>query len=180
MVVLPPMAGERRTAAATLALGHGRMAQRWLQTRAVAAGDSDWPGLAHVVHRESQVIRKKTEAVRAAVVAGGPSLAPERADAARWRTLIRGQWQIANRSHGVRDVTFAEDRSQVRRGPIPQAMAARRHTVLGRRRWVGYPNMAAACRRFAALPTAALHLIAIVRENCMALPCESLVWYGKA
>jgi hypothetical protein len=32
------MAGERRTAAATVDLGHGRIEQRWLQTSNVLAG----------------------------------------------------------------------------------------------------------------------------------------------
>jgi hypothetical protein len=32
-------------------------------------------------------------------------------------------------------------------------------------RWAGYTNMAAACRRFAAQPQAALHLIGIALEN---------------
>jgi predicted transposase YbfD/YdcC len=163
--VLAPIAGERRTAAATLDLGHGRIEQRRLQTSDVLAGYSDWPGLAQVFHLERQVIFKKTGEVREEVVAGVTSLAPERADAARLLTLVRGQWQIENQSHWVRDVTFDEDRSQVRCGHLPQGMAALRNTVIGLMRWAGYTNMAAACRRFAAQPTAALHLIGIALEN---------------
>ena len=79
--------------------------------------------------------------------------------------LVRGQWQIENQSHWVRDVTFDEDRSQVRCGNIPQVMAALRNTVVGLMRWAGYTNMAAACRHFAAQPQAALHLIGIALEN---------------
>src|SRR5262252_9524015 len=114
---------------------------------------------------ERQVIFKKTGEVREAGVAGVTSLVPERADAARLLTLVRGQWQIENQSHWVRDVTFDEDRSQVRCGHLPQVMAALRNTVIGLMRWAGYTNMAAACRRFAAQPTAALHLIGIALEN---------------
>jgi hypothetical protein len=44
-------------------------------------------------------------------------------------------------------------------------MAALRNTVVGLMRWAGYTNMAAACRRFAAQPRAALHLIGIELEN---------------
>ena len=162
---LAPTAGERRTAAATLDLGHGRIEQRRLQTSNVLAGYSDWPGLAQVFQLERQVIIKKTGEVREEVVAGVTSLAPERADAARLLTLVRGQWHIENQSHWVRDVTFDEDRSQVRCGNIPQVMAALRNTVIGLMRWAGYTNMAAACRRFAAQPRAALHLIGIELEN---------------
>jgi hypothetical protein len=62
-------------------------------------------------------------------------------------------------------VTFDEDRSQVRCGHIPQGMAALRHTVVGLMRWAGDTNIAAACRRFAAQPQAALHLVGIALEN---------------
>jgi len=162
---LAPTAGEQRTAAATLDLGHGRIEQRRLQTSNVLAGYSDWPGLAQVFQLERQVIIKKTGEVREEVVAGVTSLAPERADAARLLALVRGQWRIENQSHWVRDVTFDEDRSQVRCGNIPQVMAALRNTVIGLMRWAGSTNMAAACRRFAAQPRAALHLIGIELEN---------------
>jgi predicted transposase YbfD/YdcC len=159
---LPPMPGERRTAAETLDLGHGRIEQRGLQTSNVLMGYSDWPGLAQVFRLERQVIIKKTGEVREEVVAGVTSLVPERADAAQLLALVRGHWHIENRSHWVRDVTFDEDRSQVRCGHIPQVMAALRNTVIGLIRWAGHSNIAAACRRFAARPQAALHLIGIV------------------
>ena len=162
---LAPMAGERRTAAATVDLGHGRIEQRGLQTSNILTGYSDWPGLAQVFRLERQVIRKKTGEVRAEVVAGVTSLPPERADAARLLALVRGHWSIENRSHWVRDVTFDEDRSQVRCGNIPQVMAALRNAVVGLMRWAGHTNIAAACRRFAAQPQAALHLIGIALEN---------------
>ena len=162
---LPPLAGEQRTAAETLDLGHGRIEQRCLQTSNVLLGYSDWPGLAQVFRLERQVIVKKTGEVRQEVVAGVTSLAPERADAARLLALVRGQWQIENQSHWVRDVTFDEDRSQVRCGNIPQVMAALRNTVIGLMRWAGHTNIAAACRHFAAQPRAALHLIGLALEN---------------
>lgn len=162
---LPPVAGERRTVAATLARGHGRIEQRGMQTSNVLMGYSNWPGLAQVFRLERQVIIKKTGEVREEVVAGITSLAPERADAGRLLALVRGQWQIENRSHWVRDVTFDEDRAQVRCGNIPQVMAALRNTAIGLMRWAGHTKMAAGCRHFAAQPRAALHLIGITLEN---------------
>jgi hypothetical protein len=118
-----------------------------------------------VFRLERHVILKKTGEVREEVVAGVTSLVPERADAARLLALVRGHWCMENRAHGVRDVTFDEDRSQVRGGNIPQVMAALRNTVVGLMRWAGHTNMAAVCRRFAAQPQAALHLIGIALEN---------------
>lgn len=162
---LPPIGGERRTVAETGDCGHGRIEHRRLQTSDVLVGYSDWPGLAQVFHLERQVISKKTGEVRAEVVAGVTSLGPARADAARVLTLVRGHWHIENHSHWVRDVTFDEDRSQVRCDHIPQVMAALRNTVIGLLRRAGYTNIAAACRRCAAQPALALALIGIELEN---------------
>jgi predicted transposase YbfD/YdcC len=81
------------------------------------------------------------------------------------RELVRGQWQSAHKSHGVRDVTFDADRSQVRGGNIPQVMAALRNTAIGLLRWAGHTNIAAACRQLAAQPVQALALIGITLEN---------------
>ena len=162
---LAPIAGEQRTAADTLDLGHGRIEPRPLQTSTVLVGYSHGPGLAQVFQVERQSMTKKTGEVRAEVVTGVTSLPPERADAGRLLALVRGHWRIENQSHWVRDVTFDEDRSQVRCGNIPQVMAAFRNTVIGLLRWAGYPNIAAACRRFAAQPTLALELSGIALEN---------------
>jgi hypothetical protein len=128
------------------------MAQRRLQTRDVLVGDSDWPGMAHVLQVERHDILKKTGEVREDWVAGVTSLAPECADAPRLLTRIRGQWLIENQSHGVRDVTFDEERSQGRCGHIPQVMATCRNTAIGLMRQAGDTNIAATCRRWAAQP----------------------------
>ena len=151
--------------AETVDCGHGRIEHRRLHTSDVLVGYSDWPGLAQVFHLERQVISKKTGEVREEVVAGVTSLGPARADAARVLTLGRGHWHIENPSHWVRDVTFAEDRSQGRCDHMPQVMAALRNTVIGLRRRAGYTNIAAACRRCAAQPALALTLIGIALEN---------------
>ena len=88
------------------------------------------------------------------------SLPPERADAARLLTLIRGHWGIENRLHHVRDVTFDEDRSAVRSGAAPQVMAAARNLVLALLRRQRHANIAAALRTYAGRPRSAIHLIA--------------------
>jgi predicted transposase YbfD/YdcC len=134
---LPPIAGERRTVAETVDCGHGRIEHRRLHTSDVLVGYSDWPGLAQVFQLDRQVISKKTGTVREEVIVGVTSLAGERADAVRLLALMRAHWHIENKSHWVRDVTFDEDRSQVRCGNIPQVMAAFRNTVIGLFRWAG-------------------------------------------
>ncbi len=89
------------------------------------------------------------------------SLTPEQASPRVLLQLIRGHWGIENRVHWVRDVTFDEDRSQVRSGSIPQVMAALRNLTIGLLRSAGESNIAAACRRYAAQPWAALALIGV-------------------
>ena len=61
----------------------------------------------------------------------------------------------------VRDVSFDEDRSQVRTGNAPQVMAAFRNLTSTLMRWGGHPNVAAALRRHAAHVSEAFALIGI-------------------
>ena len=146
-------------------IGHGRIEQRNITTSEALVGDSDWPGLAQVFALGRYVMTQKTTEERVEVVYGVTSRRPERGTPERVLALVRGHWQIENKSHWVRDVTFDEDRSQVRCGNIPQVMAALRNTTIGLLRWAGYTNIAAACRRFAAQPELALTLIGIKLEN---------------
>jgi predicted transposase YbfD/YdcC len=161
---LPPL-GDRQDTARTVDLGHGRIEQRNITTSEALVGYSDWPGLAQVFELGRHVIIQKTEEERVEVVYGLTSLRPERATPEHLLALVRGQWQIENQGHWVRDVTFDEDRSQVRCGNIPQVLAALRNTAIGLLRWTGHTNIAAACRRLAAQPVEALALIGIILEN---------------
>jgi len=161
---LPP-AGDRQESVRTVDVGHGRIETRNLTTSEALVGYSDWPGLAQVFEVGRHVITKKTGIERVEVVYGVTSLSPERATPGRVLELVRGHWAIENKSHWVRDVTFDEDRSQVRCGNLPQVMAALRNTAIGLLRWAGHTNIAAACRRLAAQPAQALALIGIEFEN---------------
>jgi predicted transposase YbfD/YdcC len=161
---LPP-AGDRQETARTVDIGHGRIEQRNITTSAALVGYSTWPGLAQVFELGRYVIMQKTGQERVEVVYGVTSLSAERATPGRVLDLVRGHWSIENKSHWVRDVTFDEDRSQVRCGSIPQVMAALRNTTIGLLRWAGHTNIAAACRRLAAQPAQALALIGIEFEN---------------
>jgi predicted transposase YbfD/YdcC len=161
---LPP-AGDHQETARTVDIGHGRIEQRNVTTSEALVGYSHWPGLAQVFEVGRHVIIQKTGQERVEVVYGVTSLNPERATPGRVLDLVRGHWHIENKSHWVRDVTFDEDRSQVRCGSIPQVMAALRNTAIGLLRWAGHTNIAAACRRLAAQPAQALALIGIEFEN---------------
>jgi predicted transposase YbfD/YdcC len=161
---LPPV-GDRQETARTVDIGHGRIEQRNITTSEALVGYSTWPGLAQVFELGRHVIIQKTGQERVEVVYGVTSLSSARATPGRVLDLVRGHWSIENKSHWVRDVTFDEDRSQVRCGSIPQVMAALRNTTIGLLRWAGHTNIAAACRRLAAQPAQALVLIGIEFEN---------------
>lgn len=156
---------ERRAVAQTVDIGHGRIEHRCLSVSTELVGYSDWPGMAQLFRIERSAIIKKTGEVRGEVVYGVTSLPPEEADPHRLMGLVRCHWHIENRSHWVRDVTFDEDRSQVRCGSIPEVMAAMRNAAIGLMRWAGEDNIAAACRRFAAQPWSALALMGIQTNN---------------
>jgi predicted transposase YbfD/YdcC len=165
LIFAEPPIGDSQETADTLEIGHGRIEQRRLTTSQALAGYSAWPGIAQVFELERSVISPKTGEARSETIYGVTSLSSHQATPARLLELVRGHWQIENRSQWVRDLTFDEDRSQVRCGHIPQVMAALRNTAIGLLRQAGYPNIAAACRLLAAQPARALALIGIQLEN---------------
>ncbi len=69
---------------------------------------------------------------------------------------VQGHWGIENRLHWVRDVSFDEDRSQVRTGHAPRIMATLRNTAISVLRLTGWDNIAAALRHHARNPDRAL------------------------
>jgi hypothetical protein len=80
------------------------------------------------------------------VLYGITSLTPAAASPARLLALHRGHWAIENKVHYVRDRTFDEDRSQVRKRGAPQAMASLRNLAISVLRLAGADNIAAALR----------------------------------
>jgi hypothetical protein len=60
--------------------------------------------------------------------------------------LGRGHWTVENRLHWVRDVTFDEDRSQVRTGNGPRVMATLRNVAISILRLAGADCIAKATR----------------------------------
>ena len=92
---------------------------------------------------------------------GVTSLGPDQADPQRLAQLVRGHWEIENRLHWVRDVTFGEDRSQVRTRGGPRALAALRNLAIGAHRFAGAVNIAKGLRHAARDPQRALTLLGL-------------------
>lgn len=137
----------------------GRIEQRQLWASGALVGYSDWPHLALVCRLERTVVCKgKT---RHEVAYAVTSLSTKEAPPSRLLTLWRGHWSIENSLHWVRDVTFDEDRCQIRTGAAPQIMASLRNLIISLLHLAQVPNIAAALRRHATHPTQALALVGI-------------------
>jgi hypothetical protein len=88
------------------------------------------------------------------------SLTHAQASPARLADLVRGHWAI-EALHHVRDVTFAEDGSQVRTGTGPSTMACLRNLAIGVLSRAGPVNLAAALRYHARDPARPLTTLGI-------------------
>jgi predicted transposase YbfD/YdcC len=123
---------------------HGRVEIRTL--RAVTVHHFGFPHAAQVL----QVTRKRrglhTRRWRTVQAYAITSLTFAQASPARLADLLRGHWAIENGLHWVRDVTFAEDGSQLRTGTAPQVMACLRNLVIGALCRAGPVNLAVALR----------------------------------
>lgn len=141
-----------------------RIERRRLSVSTELVGYSDWPGLAQALcieRRRTDMHRGETSVETAYAIT---SLAPERATPLQLLSLWRAHWQIENRLHYVRDVTYGEDQATVRVGRGAQGLAAIRNLAIGLLRLAGETNIAAACRRFAAQPSLACAAVGITGD----------------
>lgn len=128
--------------------GHGRTGHRAL-TVLPAPADLGFPAAAQVAritrHRTHNTTGKSTVETSHVVT----SLPAEQADPARIADILRGHWQIDNRLHWVRDVTYGEDASRVRIGHAPRVMASLRNLAISALRLAGHGNIAQGLRHTA-------------------------------
>ena len=125
--------------------GHGRTAKRVLKATEIAEGIA-FPGAVQVLQLTRTVTAHKSGKRHTETVYAVTSLSVTDAQPEQIADWLRGHWAIENRLHWVRDVTYAEDHSQIRTGGGPQVMATLRNTVIGLLRLVGHTNIAAALR----------------------------------
>jgi predicted transposase YbfD/YdcC len=130
--------------------GHGRVERRTL--KAVTVHHFGFPHAAQVIQVTRKVGDLRTRRWRTVTVYAITSLTFEQASPARLADYIRGHWAIENGLHYLRDVTFAEDGSQVRTGTGPQVMACLRNLAIGVLSRAGPVNLAAALRHRARDP----------------------------
>jgi len=118
-----------------------------------------FPHVGQVALVERQVTTRRTGKQTLERVLLITDLTPAQASPQRLLALNRGHWSIENRLHWVRDVTFDEDRCQVRTGHGPRALASLRNFIIGLiRRMITQPrtSIPSILRHFAARPAQAL------------------------
>ncbi|MER6076407.1 ISAs1 family transposase, partial [Streptomyces sp. NPDC001817] len=130
--------------------GHGRRETRVVQVLTV--DDLDFPHAAQVAritrHRTSLKTGKRTRETVYVIT----DLTSRQASPEKIARLVRSQWVIENRLHFIRDVTFDEDRSQVRTGYGPENMATLRNLAINKLRENGHTNIAAGLRKMSYEP----------------------------
>lgn len=99
--------------------------------------------------------------VRTEQVAVITSLSPQQLPPAQLLELVRKHWSIENRSHWVRDVTYDEDRSQIRTAHGPRMMATLRNLAIAILRRLGFASIPPGHRHFARNPRLALAAIGL-------------------
>jgi hypothetical protein len=141
--------------------GHGRIEVRRIWTSTELNDYLTFPCLRQVFRIERLTSDLQGEPLRHEVTHGVSSLAQEKASAADLLQYVRGHWEIENRLHWVRDVTFDEDRSQVRRGSGPQMMASLRNLAISLLRMAGATNIASTSRHLGRRSDKALRLLGL-------------------
>jgi predicted transposase YbfD/YdcC len=144
----------RIPATSAVTTGHGRRACRTIKA-VLAPAWIGFDGAAQVAQLRRTVTTKGKKTVEVVyLITSDRDASP--ATLAGW---VRGHWEIENRLHWVRDVTYQEDKSLVRTGNAPRVMASLRSLAISILRLDGHMNIAAANRHHARDPQRTLKLL---------------------
>src|SRR6202522_315923 len=141
-------------ATSSVSTGHGRRARRTIKA-ALAPARIEFTGAAQVAQLRRTVTKKGMKTVEVVyLITSDRDVDP--ATPAAW---VRGHWEIENKLHWVRDVTYQEDKSLVRTGNAPRVMASLRSLAISLLRLDSHINIAAANRHHARDPQRTLKLL---------------------
>ena len=139
--------------------GHGRIETRTIWTSTKIGKSITFPHVAQLVRIMREVDDARTRTARHTETVYGVTST----NAGR-RVLLaasRGQWQIENGLHWVRDATMGEDASKVRSGSAPRVLATLRNLAIGILRLAGVGNIAKGLRHLSRRPAIALSLLGL-------------------
>src|SRR5690606_10522678 len=126
------------------ARGHGRHEQRLVQV--VTVNGLLFPHAAQVLRIQRRRRLYGAKKWSSETVYAITDLPAEEASAAEIASWARGHWTVENTVHWCRDVTFNEDKSQVRTHNTPSVLAAVRDLIRGALKLAGYVNTVAGRR----------------------------------
>jgi predicted transposase YbfD/YdcC len=133
---------------------HGRRARRTIKA-ALAPAWIGFDGAAQVAQLRRTVTKNGKKTVEVVYL-----ITSDRdADPAILAAWVRSHWEIENKLHWVRDVTYQEDKSLVRTGNAPRVMATLRSLAISLLRLHDHTNIAAANRHHARDPQRTLKLL---------------------
>lgn len=144
----------------TLEKGHGRIEKRAIQSTTAVEG-INFPYVAQVIRVYREFTDIKTGKVSTDTSFHITSRSRAKADNERLLELIRNQWSIENSLHYVRDVTFGEDRCQIKKGSAPRVLASMRNLAIALFRLRGIKNIASGLLKMVLSPREALALVGI-------------------
>jgi hypothetical protein len=145
--------------AKTQGIEHGRIEKRSIAVCDCPSGYLSIKSVSQVFCISRERLCKSTGVIETNVEYGLTDLSSSQIGAASLLKSLRGHWVIENRSHYVRDVTLGEDSCRARTGELPSVLSLFRGVALNLNRREGVRNIAVACRRFAARPQEAIHLL---------------------
>lgn len=132
----------------------GRRTRRTIKVALVPAWIT-FAGAAQIAQVRRTVTRKGKKSIEVVYLVTSDRMV----DPATLLAWNRGHWEIENKLHWVRDVTYAEDKSLVRTGNAPRVMATLRSLAISLIRLDARTNIAAANRHHARDPQRTLTLI---------------------
>jgi predicted transposase YbfD/YdcC len=141
-------------AVSSVSTDHGRRARRTIKA-ALAPAWIEFAAAAQVAQVRRTVTKKGKKTVEVVYLITSDRMA----DPATLAAWVRGHWEIENKLHWVRDVTYQEDKSLVRTGDAPRVMASLRSLAISLLRLDGHTNIAAANRHHARDPQRTLTLL---------------------
>jgi predicted transposase YbfD/YdcC len=121
----------------------------------------DWPGLAQVCRLERTTVCKGKTTVDSQYAIS--SLSRREGDAALLLNRWRSHWGVES-LHWLRDVTFGEDKCQVKKGHAPQNLAALRNAAISLLRSYGHKEIASTLRDFSYQSRKLLLFLSILKQ----------------
>jgi predicted transposase YbfD/YdcC len=144
----------RIPAVSSVSADHGRRVRRTVKA-AIAPAWIGFAGAAQVAQVRRTVTKKGKRTVEVVYLI----TSDRHADPVTLAAWVRGHWEIENKLHWVRDVTYQEDKSLVRTGNAPRVMATIRSLAISLLRLDGHDNIAATNRHHARDPQRTLKLL---------------------